>query len=550
MLNENFKLPIMYCDGLHVLSKDVINDLELDDIFQRYILKSDNIFAKNMSKKWCSHITSNVEFLEDTQKVINNMNKFKKISKTDSSRICEVWNDTKRSETFMERYNYFDWHKSVLPLNESPIILQIFSTLGLFYPLISILIPVLTLLFAFIILKVKGTKITFDIFFNMICKHHFSTLTPDKLIYGIFYVGLYIFGVYSNVNASQIIYHNIQNVNKNLFDFKTFVTNSIEKMELFIELNKFVSYKYFCEDIQVHLINIKEFYNKIENITPFELSIKKVGDFGSLLSSYYELRNNTKYDLSFKFLLGFDGYLDNLSCLCHHIDSGVIANATYEESSKTSFTAKKQIYPPHSCLPDIITNDVNLKQNMIITGPNASGKTTYIKMTAINIILSQQIGCGYYEECSINPFTNIHSYINIPDTSERDSLFQAESRRCKNIIDAIDNSSPNSRHFCIFDELFTGTTSDSSSKASYSFLAYLCKNENVKFLLTTHYKNVCKKLHKKKNIRNYKMDVIETKDGLEYSYKITKGISNIDGAIHVLKELNYPHEIIQTFLSG
>jgi hypothetical protein len=384
----------------------------------------------------------------------------------------------------------------------------------------------------------------------MICKHHFSTLTPEKLIYGIFYVGLYIFGVYSNINASQIIYHNIQTVNKNLFDFKTYLSKSIEKMELFIELNNFSSYKVFCYDIQEHLINIKEFYNKVANVTPFELSFKKTGDFGLLLSSYYELKNNAKYDLSFKFSLGFDGYLDNLSCLYNHIDSGVISNATYEQSSKASFSANKQIYPPHSCLSDVITNDADLKKNMIITGPNASGKTTYIKMTAINIILSQQIGCGYYKECVINPFTNIHSYINIPDTSERDSLFQAESRRCKNIIDAIDNSSTDSRHFCIFDELFTGTTSNSSSKASYSFLTYLCKRKNVKFLLTTHYRNVCKKLRKKNNIMNYKMDVVETKDGLEYSYKIKKGVSDIDGAIHVLRELNYPYEIIQTFKNG
>jgi DNA mismatch repair protein MutS len=187
---------------------------------------------------------------------------------------------------------------------------------------------------------------------------------------------------------------------------------------------------------------------------------------------------------------------------------------------------------------------------MIITGPNASGKTTYIKMTAINIILSQQIGCGYYKNCSITPFTNIHSYINIPDTSERDSLFQAESRRCKSIIDAIDDSPINSKHFCIFDELYTGTTPESSSKASYSFLAYICKRNNVKFLMTTHYKDVCKKLKKMNNIKNYMMDVVETHDGISYSYKIVKGISKIDGAVHVLNEMNYPSEIVQTFLKS
>jgi DNA mismatch repair ATPase MutS len=339
-------------------------------------------------------------------------------------------------------------------------------------------------------------------------------------------------------------------VNKNLFDFKLYLNNSIVKMELFLKLNKFSSYKLFCDDVEKHLLDIKEFKNKIDFVRPFELSIKTTRDMGSLLSSYYELKHNPQYDKSLRFSLSFDGYMDNLSCLYNHIESRLFTPATYENNSKTSFVAKKQIYPPHSCLSDVMTNDVDLKRNMIITGPNASGKTTYIKMTAINIILSQQFGCGYYKRCSIVPFTHIHSYINIPDTSERDSLFQAESRRCKNIIDTIDKSPINSKHFCIFDELYTGTTSESSAKASYSFLTYLCKRKNVKFLLTTHYKNVCKKMRKIDNIINYKMDVLETQDGLKYSYQIVKGISEIDGAIHVLKGLNYPNEIIQTFLTN
>lgn len=550
MTCDDFKLPIMYCKELHVLSRDVIDDLELNNIFHKYIFKTENRFAKNISSKWSSHMTSDVEFLEDTQNVIKNMNEFKQIQKTNSTRVCEVWEDTKDSSTFMERYNYFDWHKCVLPLNESPTCLQLFSSLGLFYPLISILIPVLTILFSFFILKTTRTQLTFDSFFRTLFQQHFSKLTPDKIVYGILYVGLYLFGVYSNISASQIIYKNIQVVNKNIFDFKTFLNISIERMELFTILNKFNSYKAFCDDIEKHLINLKEFYNRIENVTPFEISIKKAGDIGLLLSSYYELRSNPKYHESFCFSLGFDGYLENLSCLSVHIENGLITPASYKLTNKVPFSAEGQIYPPHSCIENAITNDVKLNENMIITGPNASGKTTFIKMTAINIILSQQIGCGYYKKCSIVPFTNIHSYINIPDTSERDSLFQAESRRCKNIIDAVNDSPTDSRHFCIFDELYTGTTSESSAKASYGFLTYLCKRKNVKFLLTTHYRNVCKKMRKVNNIKNYKMDVIETQDTLKYTYKIIKGISDIDGAMHVLKELNYPNEIIQTFITG
>ena len=76
-------------------------------------------------------------------------------------------------------------------------------------------------------------------------------------------------------------------------------------------------------------------------------------------------------------------------------------------------------------------------ENMIITGPNASGKTTFLKTTSINIICSQQIGADFFTMGSLHPYTHIHSYLNIPDTSQRDSLFQAESRRCKDILDIV-----------------------------------------------------------------------------------------------------------------
>jgi ABC-type molybdenum transport system ATPase subunit/photorepair protein PhrA len=58
-------------------------------------------------------------------------------------------------------------------------------------------------------------------------------------------------------------------------------------------------------------------------------------------------------------------------------------------------------------LPNAVKNSVDLKKNIIITGPNASGKTTYLKTTAINIILSQQFSCGFYKKCVVNPFQEV-----------------------------------------------------------------------------------------------------------------------------------------------
>ena len=71
------------------------------------------------------------------------------------------------------------------------------------------------------------------------------------------------------------------------------------------------------------------------------------------------------------------------------------------------------------------------------------------------------------------------------------------------------------------------------------------KNKNVKFLLTTHFINLCKLLEEEKEIENNSMHTIIENDIPKYKYKMIKGISNVKGGITVLKELDYPNEIIE-----
>jgi DNA mismatch repair ATPase MutS len=76
---------------------------------------------------------------------------------------------------------------------------------------------------------------------------------------------------------------------------------------------------------------------------------------------------------------------------------------------------------------------------------------------------------------------------------------------------------------------------------------YIVENDNVACLLTTHYIKLCKKLGKNKKIKNYNMKTIKKNDNFEYTYKLDEGISKIKGGIKVLKDMNYPKEILSTF---
>jgi DNA mismatch repair ATPase MutS len=258
------------------------------------------------------------------------------------------------------------------------------------------------------------------------------------------------------------------------------------------------------------------------------------------------------YEASLRYSVGFAGYIDLVDGVARGAKNGFLGKARFNvlnasgEAIDTKFVG--QYYPTHKHSGTVVQNSVDLSANLIITGVNASGKTTILKSTTINIIFTQQFGCGFYTYCSLNPYTHIHSYLNIPDTSERDSLFQAESRRCKEIIDIIrEHSSDTSRHFCIFDELYSGTNPIEATKSAYAFLLYLSKYTHVDFILTTHYHSICKKLRHSKRIRNYKMEVNrDDNDSLVYTYKLKPGICNIQGAIEILKNMEYPEEILTT----
>jgi DNA mismatch repair protein MutS len=161
------------------------------------------------------------------------------------------------------------------------------------------------------------------------------------------------------------------------------------------------------------------------------------------------------------------------------------------------------------------------------------------------------MGCGFYDSATLCPYKYIHCYLNIPDTSGRDSLFQAEARRCKEILDLI-KMNPKENHFCVFDELYSGTNPDEAVRSALAFMNYLMKTNSIYCILTTHFIKLCEYLDKNKKIENFYMETEYVDDGedngienFKYKYILKKGISNVRGGIKVLYDMDYPSEIIE-----
>jgi|UniRef100_A0A6C0IN88 hypothetical protein len=563
---SNFQLPISYLEqDTHMLSESISKDLELtpstinvdnndaQSIYE-FFLSPSNQFGENVMEKWKTHYTSNKQFIEETKDIITNFSSMGNFTMPVScDRVLAIWKNIKQDEYFLQKYHYMDW-EMIKHLNHSRPFLQSTSTVHLFSPAVSLMLPILFFIFPFIILKVKNVPITVSQYISLlktIAKNHFfgvainaiENFSLTNFIYLIVSLGFFVFQIYQNITTCKNYYHNIKNINNEMIDLRNYLKYSIQNMQNLLKLtgtkDKYIQ---FNNVTLLHLENLLRMKDDLALITPFQNNFKKFTCMGQLLQSYYVLYENEAYAEALKYSIGFEGYLNNLQGIYSNYIDKSIGMCKLGKTNK--FT--KQYYPVIDS-QELVENNCDLDKNIIISAPNKSGKTTFLKTTLINIILTQQTGFGFYTKGELQPYTHLHCYLNIPDTSARDSLFQAESRRCKAILDKIQNENPNEKHFCIFDELYSGTNPDEATKAGIAFLQYLQKFSRVDFILTTHYINVCKHFSKSKHTRNFKMDVSINQDGtFHYRYKIKKGISKIKGATRVLKDMNYPDEIIRS----
>jgi hypothetical protein len=569
IIHTNFRLPINYLEKSDVftLSTIVADDLELtkniDVSFNTtkpmydYLFCPTNQFAKEMIHKWKLEYTTNINYLNDTKEILNKFGNYETPEYVvDCSNITTIWKDIKMDDMFLDKYGYMDWNM-LKYLNDSTAFLQALSFINIISPLISLMIPIFFLICPFILLKIQGIPISFEVYYDLLtalAKNHFigkalssmKSISWDKVVYLLVTFGLYLLQIYQNINQCKRFYSNIIKINKTIIEMREYVEYSIKNMDNFLVIgHQHESYKGFCNDIIKHRGFLENLYNEISIVNPFSHSITKFGEFGNLLRCFYRLHSVQEYEEGLRYSIGFEGYINNMMGVSKNLKCGAVSYGNVSMEPSCEFN--NQYYPP-IMNENPIKNSCKFDKNMIISAPNKAGKTTILKTTILNIIFTQQLGCGFYDSATLMPYTHIHSYLNIPDTSGRDSLFQAESRRCKDILDVITQySGTQYRHFCTFDELYSGTNPEEASKAGYAFLEYLSGYKNVNFILTTHYLSICKKYKTSKKIQNYKMDVKVLESGhFDYTYKMKKGISTIKGALRVLKDMDYPAEIIHT----
>ena len=550
-LEKHFQLPISTIEKSYPVEETIKTDLELigkDNNLYNILFQPSNPYGESTVQLWSKYYTNDLPFLKDSKKL---MKKYKPVHE---SYLLDEYIELKNNSQFCEKFHYIEWDRFKF-LNNYSIVNLFFSVYRLFNPFCSLLLPIIMLLITYFFLRLQGMPITlFDYLkfsYNMFMKTNtlsrlFSSeeISIKNKLYMIMSFGFYLLNIYTNINITIQFHKNLNNIHNFMNKMRDYLHNTTNSMETLLEqTKKLKTYSHFNENLMKHRETLLVIKERLDGIQDYKWNFTEIFNLGKIMTLYYEIYNNVEYENSVMYSFGFNGYIDNLNGLHKNIKSKNIHFANFSTKKETRFT---DLYHPSLLTQNEkpIKNTCKLDKEMIITGPNASGKTTILKSTLFNIILSQQLGLGFYKNALVNPYRYLHCYLNIPDTSGRDSLFQAEARRCKDIINSVKDNKE--RHFCIFDELYSGTNPYEATASAYGFLKYLTKHKHSHFMLTTHLIDLCKKLDDHKKIQNMSMKVKEKEDDFIYTYLFEKGISTIKGGVKVLIDLDYPREIIDT----
>ncbi len=194
----------------------------------------------------------------------------------------------------------------------------------------------------------------------------------------------------------------------------------------------------------------------------------------------------------------------------------------------------------HPLLAEAVVNPVDWHKNTLVTGSNASGKSTYVKSIAINCILAQSIQTVLAERFTLEHGHVLTSMAIEDDLFEGDSYFVSEIKSIKRLLDQVASKE---RCYCFIDEILKGTNTIERIASSAAVVNWLSDYPSLAFVathdieLTEILKNECENVHFEEQVTPEK--------GISFDFQLKAGPAITRNAIALLKVLDYPDKLVK-----
>ena len=527
--------------------------------------------GKDIIYKYLLIPTYNLDYLENRKKIINWMVEFLKTEKEPFSNynlskmeknIHWYFQDLKPEIQVLltKIYLQWDWFSFISDfLNKNIIYHRLIHIYKIYLnPGIQIFLPIVIFLGSLFgsiwLIKKSGFSFAYQ-FWTSILKTLWKSSTSGKSKLTILItVGLYIFSFFYNIYQSIRDTIFLQNIYEQLYQsilpvlqlikYCDYYLKKIPSFLLPLELKKSLTSSLIIFKKIIHPSLLSENYENYSSFWQKWVLYPR----SEICTTFYQI-----YQEKDKLLpcLTFLGYIDSIQNLAQFIiqPHQNISWASYIPSNQLeTFTQNnniqkipdiqcKEIYYPLLFEKSIANPfSISLKKGLhkIITGPNAAGKSTYLKSIGLNQHLAQTIGFVFAKDYTCCLFEQFHSQLQLQDLKGAYSLFEAEMLRCQVFLEKIQNKKMS---LCLFDELFSSTNAQEGFASAFAFVEYCIHKKHISFLLTTHY-GLLKSLVKKypKIVKIIRFDTEKHKDTgrIIYPYKMKLGCSKQSIALELL----------------
>ena len=199
----------------------------------------------------------------------------------------------------------------------------------------------------------------------------------------------------------------------------------------------------------------------------------------------------------------------------------------------------KSIIHPLLDEENAIANTIDISNHILLTGSNASGKSTFMKAVALNLILAQSIQTATAHSFIYQPGYVMTSMANADDVLSGDSYFMSELKSIRRLF----NTYQCNKIYCFIDEIFKGTNTTERIAASESVLSYLDNQKAYQVIAATHDVELSTLLENTYN--NYHFNESIQENSIFFDYKIKPGKANTRNAIELLRITQFPIDIYQ-----
>ncbi len=410
-------------------------------------------------------------------------------------------------------------------INYIETLLDIYHIYKIFFiPITSILYPISTFVAPYIYLnRYLKMNISFSSYLEiivqiikMLCVSTGNFRTDlIKFISIFFYIGIYLYNMYQTYEVAYFLYSTKDKLQNKMEGLVKFVNHSLNIMN---NVPKNIIEPYFNIRATYEGILINNSMSCIYRIWKDDILKEKLS---SLLKTIYAV--DVIYSINNLFL---------------EKDWSVVS---YNNAETKFWDAKNPILSDTQ-----ISNPVSLGRNIIVTGPNAGGKTTYVKTILSNVILGQTIGIAYSIKSQMILYDTVNSFMRVSDVLGNRSYFEAEAEYCLNMINKAKEINANNKSaLFLMDEPMHSTPPIEGMATAYAVIEYLSKLQGITLIITTHFHRLIKleEIYPEKFI-NLSVDAIPMNNKYYFPYKINRGHSYLCIAIELLDIKDFPKDII------